>query len=141
MTLSTHDAQCVQIGFFHLQTNKKKSQTCEGGAHLRISLWHLLMNFEKPKKSEFWKHEKNCWRDHYFTHVYRKPQSDEVQLLRYGVRQFFCHFWPFFALNPPPLPLPNKPENQNFEKKNKISGAIIILNLCNKKQDQMMNAY
>ena len=32
----------------------KKSHTCEeGGAHLRISFWHLLMNFEKPKKSEF----------------------------------------------------------------------------------------
>ena len=31
-----------------------KSHTCgEGGTHLRISFWHLLMNFEKPKKSEF----------------------------------------------------------------------------------------
>ena len=28
--------------------------TCEeGGAHLRISFWHLLINFEKPEKSEF----------------------------------------------------------------------------------------
>ena len=34
------------------------SQTdCEGGAHLRIPFWHLLMNFEKPKKSEFWINE------------------------------------------------------------------------------------
>ena len=32
----------------------KKSHMCEeGGAHLRISFWHLLMNFEKPEKSEF----------------------------------------------------------------------------------------
>ena len=32
----------------------KKSHTCEeGGAHLRISFWHLLMNFEKPEKLEF----------------------------------------------------------------------------------------
>ena len=32
----------------------KKSHTCEeGGAHLRISIWHLLMNFEKPEKSDF----------------------------------------------------------------------------------------
>ena len=31
-----------------------KSNTCEeGGVHHRISFWHLLMNFEKPKKSEF----------------------------------------------------------------------------------------
>ena len=37
----------------------QKSHTCEeGGAHLRISFWHLLMNFEKPEKSEFWKNEK-----------------------------------------------------------------------------------
>ena len=37
----------------------EKSHTCEeGGAHLRISFWHLLMNFEKPEKSEFWKNEK-----------------------------------------------------------------------------------
>ena len=36
-----------------------KSNTCEeGGAHVRISFWHLLMNFEKPKKSEFGKNEK-----------------------------------------------------------------------------------
>ena len=32
----------------------QKSHTSEeGGAHLRISFWHLLMNFEKPEKSEF----------------------------------------------------------------------------------------
>ena len=32
----------------------KKSDTCEeGGSHLRISFWHLLMNFEKPEKSDF----------------------------------------------------------------------------------------
>ena len=36
----------------HSLTNK--SHTCEeGGAHLRISSWHLLMNFEKPEKSDF----------------------------------------------------------------------------------------
>ena len=32
----------------------QKSNTCEEGrANLRISFWHLLMNFEKPKKSGF----------------------------------------------------------------------------------------
>ena len=41
------------------KTAKKKSHTCEeGGAHLRISFWHLLMNFEKLEKSEFWENEK-----------------------------------------------------------------------------------
>ena len=45
----------------------------------------------------------------------------------------FCHFGPFFALLPPlPLPpfLPNNPENQNFEKLKKATGAIIILHKC-----------
>ena len=52
-----------------------KYQTCEeSGAHLRISFWGLLMNFEKPEKSELRKNEKHCWRYH-FTHVYQKPQS------------------------------------------------------------------
>ena len=97
------------------------------------------MNFEKPEKSDFWKNEKNCWRYHHFTHVYQKPQSYEVQFLRYGVRQFFLvifgHFLPLFS------PLPNNPENQNFEKMKKASGDVIILNLCNKKHDHMMYAY
>ena len=68
-----------------------KNHTCEeGGAHLRISFWHLLMNFEKPEKSEFWKNEKkkNCWRYHHFTQC-TKPQSYEVQFLRYRAKQKF----------------------------------------------------
>ena len=83
--------------------------------------------------------KKNCWRYHHFTHVYQKPQSYEVQFLRYGVRQFFLvifgHFLPLFS------PLPNNPENQNFEKMKKASGDVIILNLCNKKHNHMMYAY
>ena len=34
-----------------------------------ISIWHLLMNSEKPEKSEFWENEKNCWKYHHFTRV------------------------------------------------------------------------
>ena len=38
----------------------KKSHTCEeGGVQLRISFWHLLMNFENPEKLEFKKKKKN----------------------------------------------------------------------------------
>ena len=34
----------------------KKSHTCEeGGPQLRISFWHLLMNFEKPEKNRLLK--------------------------------------------------------------------------------------
>ena len=32
---------------------KTKLHTRKGGAHLRISFWHLLMNFEKPKKNQY----------------------------------------------------------------------------------------
>ena len=46
------------------------------------------------------------------------------------------HFLP--VTSPPP---PNNPENQNFEKMKKTSGDVIILNLCNKKHDQIMYAY
>ena len=38
----------------------KKSHTCEGGAHLRISFWHLLMNLKNKlllKKLLKWANE------------------------------------------------------------------------------------
>ena len=58
------------------------------------------MNFEKPENQNFEKMEKkNCWRYHAFTHVYQKPQSYDVQFLRYGVRQIVAvvlgHFLSF----------------------------------------------
>ena len=53
-------------------------------------------NFEKKNE----KKKKKCWRYH-FIHVYQKPQSYEVQFLRYEWdTYFFCHFRPFFALLP-----------------------------------------
>ena len=39
---------------------------------------------------------------------------NQVQSMRYGVTQFFCHLGPICA-----TPLVNAPENQNFEKKKK----------------------
>ena len=94
----------------------KKPHTCESGAHLRISFWHLLMDFEKPEKSEFWKKWKRfAGRYHDFTHVYQKPQSYKVQFLWYGVRQNF-----FVILG-------------------HISARdIIILHLCTTNDDHMM---
>ena len=94
--------------------------------------WWTLKNL---KNQNFEKMKKNCWRYHHFTHVYQKPQSCEVQFLRYGVR-IFLSFWAIFCpFNPLP---PNNSENQNFEKMKKASGDVIILNLCNKKHNQMM---
>ena len=110
----------------------KKSQTCkEGGAHLRISFWRLLMNFEKVEKSDFRKNEKNCWRYHHFTHVYQKPKSYEVQFLWYEVRRKFLAFWAIVCLFN--CLHPNNAEKQNFEEMKKAFGDVIILNLCTKK--------
>ena len=72
-------------------------------------------------------------RYHNFTHVHLKPQSYEVQFLRYGVRRF-CHFGLFFALLPPSPP-PNSPKNENIKKMKKTPGDIIILHNCTKTHD------
>ena len=45
----------------------------------------------------------------------------------------FCHSGPFFALLPP-----MDPENQNFEKNEKIPGDIIILQMCTIDDSHMM---
>ena len=110
-----------------------KSHTCEeNGAHLRISFCHSLMNFEKPGKSDFWKNEKNYWRYHHFTHVYQKTQSYEIQFQRYGARQNFL---------PPPTPQHYQPRKPKFGENEQIIWNVIILNLRNKKHNQMMHAY
>ena len=54
-----------------------------------------------PKKSKFWKNEKNCGTYHHFTHGHQKPQSYDVQFLRYReTDRIFCHFGPFLVLLP-----------------------------------------
>ena len=54
--------------------------------------WWTLKN---PKNQNFEKIKKNCWRYHHFIHVYQKPQSNEIEFLRYRVRQ---SFWSIFCL-------------------------------------------
>ena len=59
----------------------------------------------KPKKSEFWKIEKNCWRYHHFIQVHQKPQShedsswhkewDRLNFLSFWA--IFCPFTPLFT--------------------------------------------
>ena len=67
-------------------------------------------SFQKPKKSEFWKSEKFCWRYHHFAHAYERRQSYEVRSLRYWVRQkeFFVSFFIIFC---PFTPLKNQKIN------------------------------
>ena len=60
-----------------------------------------------------------------FTHVYRKPQSGTVPEIQSDT--IFLSFRAIFCPLPPPPLLSNTPENQNFEKKKKSSGDVIIL--------------
>ena len=117
------------------------------GAHLRISFWHLLMNFEKPKKSEFPKYEKKKkktrrqtkkWRYHHFTHVYQKPQSGTVHEIRSDTifLSFRANLCPPLSLTPQKTKILKKKQKSIWR-----SGDIIIFNLCNKKHYQMMYAY
>ena len=66
----------------------QKSYTCEGAAHLRICFWHLLLNFEKPKKSEFWKKKKKNT-GHTMTLHMCTENHNQVKSLRHGVTFFF----------------------------------------------------
>ena len=96
---------------------------------------------KKPKIQDFEKmiKKKKKAGDHDFTYVYQKPQSDSI--LRYGVTQIFLSYRAISCPLPTPPPPPNTSENQNFGKMKKASGDGTILNLCNKKHNQMMYAY
>ena len=118
----------------------EKSHTCvEGGAHLRISVWHLLLNLKNnyllknwwsgPKKRckiltlmlYFFKIEKHTLR-YDFAHVYLKSWWYDLQFLRIRVWQTKIGNYGsvFFLLTtPPPCPAKN-PKNQNFEKMRKL---------------------
>ena len=84
-----------------------KNHTYE--AHLRISFWHLFMNFEKSKKTEFRKNEKinkkqtskqKYWRYHHSTHLYQKPQSGAFPEI--WSDKIFLSFRAIFCPLPPP---------------------------------------
>ena len=107
----------------------EKSQTSEGGgAHLRISVWHLLMNLKNNylfKKLLKWankkcknfniynvvffeKIKKNTRRYHYFTPVHQKSWCYDLQFLKYRVwRTEIGNYGSFFALLPPSLKTQN----------------------------------
>ena len=115
---------------------------------LRYRMWQTeIVNYgsffapspKKPKKSEFWKTEKNYWRYH-FTHAYQKPNSYEIWFLRQERdRQNFLSFWAIFCSFTSPHP--QQPSNQNFEKwKNEKSiwRCCHLLHRCAKNHNHMM---
>ena len=59
--------------------------------HDRLVIFHFWQFFAllQPKKSKFWKNEKNTWRYHHFTYEYQKLWSDDVPFLRYGAWQMY----------------------------------------------------
>ena len=104
-----------------------------------------------PRKSKFWKNEKNTWRNVYHKwQKWKKPSGDIIishrciindNHMMYGswdtecaTDKIFCHFEPFFALLPPPTTQKSKFWKKNNKKtikkqKNK-TGEIIILHMC-----------
>ena len=91
-----------------------------------VILGHFLLFYPlKTPKIKILKTEKIYWKYHHFTNVYQKSQSNDVQFLRYGVRQteFFVilgHFLPFH--HPPTLMIPKI----KILKKMKMAGDIIL---------------
>ena len=107
----------------------------------KLSLCLMIPNIRILKKKET-----NAWRYYHFTHVYYKLQSYDPWSLRYGACdwQTFLSLWAvFFPItpHPPPSPnaLPNNPKKQNFERKKKIPGYIIILHMCTINGNYMMH--
>ena len=116
----------------------EKSHTCvEGGAHLGISVWHLLINLKnnyllknwwsEPKKCKnfninvvfFFNIEKNTL-IYDFTHVYLNTWYD-LQFLRIIVWQTkIGNYGSVFGLLTNTLHPAKNPKNQNFEKMKKL---------------------
>ena len=87
------------------------------GAHLTISVRHLLMNL----KTNYLLKNVLKWAKCTINHNHMRYGSWDTEK-----DKFFCHFGPFFALLSPP----NNPENRNSEKNKEASGGVIILDIC-----------
>ena len=117
----------------------EKSHTCvEGGTHLRLSVWHLLMNLKTnyllknrwsgPKKNvrililmlHFFKKEKHN-RRYDFTHVYLKAWWYDLSFLRIRVWQTKIDNYGSVSalLTPTPFAAKNR-KKQNFQKMKKL---------------------
>ena len=103
-----------------------------------LSFWTVFCPFTLPspygpRKSNFWKNEKNLY---HFTNVYHTWKSYDVWFLRYGVRQteFFVILDDFLPCYPT-----NNPINLNFVQIKKAPGDL-ILQMCTINENHMMHA-
>ena len=121
------ERKCSKIQFLKTEWSIKweKSHTCEeGGPHLRISVWHLLINLKNNyllKKLLKWANKK-CMKFIIFNVVFslknkEKPGSWDTEWDRHK----FLSFWAIFSILPPSPPYPNNPQNHwkfwKYEKK------------------------
>ena len=102
---------------------KKKSHTCkEGGTHLRISFSHLLMNFEKPEKSEFWKNENKFVGDIIILHMCTKNHDHMLcswDMARDTCNCYFSYwaiFCPFISLTAQKIKISTKKKEKNVRR-------------------------
>ena len=92
-----------------------------------LSFWAIFCPCT-PKKTKFWKNEKNTWRYYHFTHVYHKWQSCDIWFVRYGAQQTeFFAFWTIFCSFTCP---PNNPKKLKFGKNEKRSLKILLFYTC-----------
>ena len=95
----------------------KISNTCEeGGAHLRVSFWHLLTNLKNNyllKTMLKWANK--CKHFHICNVAFKKKKEKHLEI-------------------------PSKnPTNQNFKKMKTLIEDIIILHMCTKNCNHMMH--
>ena len=112
-----------------IQNKIKKSHTCEeGGEHIKISVWHLLMSLNSNYLLKNLLQWANKWAIKNFN-IYH--------VVSFYISFFFFFFLPFCPFTPPHPP--KNPKNHNFEKikiKN-IAGDIIILHMCTNNHNHM----
>ena len=132
--------QAVFFYFLKNQAITQKSHICEeGGAHFRISVWHLLMNLKKN-------YQKNCWSGPIKNIKKNKEKHMKMSLFYTCVPKILMiwytvleivwqteigNYGSCFALyHSHSPPFFKNLKDQNFEKMKKIAGDIIILHMC-----------
>ena len=106
----------------------EKSHTCEvGGANLRISFWNLLMNFEKPEKSEFWKMKRKLLEMSSFYTCAPKATIMKYSSWDKELDKKFLSFWAIFC---PFIPHPLTTQKIKILKKWKKNLQISSFQTC-----------